>query len=578
MKQIITKYGYIALFLYIAIFYCFLYNYHLLYTEQLQIFQSTGLYFQSLAGKPGGIADYLGTFVKQFYIWNHAGGLILTAALWLLFFLLKKIGNSWGLTINNAFTLLPVAVFALFYRDVNAHSGGLIAVILALIFVFIISKLPENWFKYILAWVFIPVVYACTGGGLIVYVSLLTIGNLWKGKQHILFISILLLLAVLLPLTIRQYWLPLSWEDTWIGNAFYLGDNVPEQIWWLLLLPVIVFLLSLFAHRYWKKVNQSFLITSFLLLCITGGTIACMQSQKNGNEEVIYTLDHLLKKQEWDKMIQIAEIQPQRNLLFVSYVNIALLNKGLLADKLLDFSQRPEINEFWTSSYLPMFLTAETYYQLEMQDGARAYYFMSNTQSPTAQSPFMYKRLAELEAIRGNAKAGLKYVQVLKNTLFYRSWAEKMEKALLSGTYPKEIQAQIDLYAENDSFLAKEMLYNVSCKQQKAPGNIKVRDFLLAKYIVANDYKGFIHCVASLPNGIGKEFPRLYQEFLLMYAYMLGDNTLIETWRIRQDIVTDFYKYLQINQSGQAADVIKSKLSETHRHTYWFYVQYKNEF
>lgn len=140
------------------------------------------------------------------------------------------------------------------------------------------------------------------------------------------------------------------------------------------------------------------------------------------------------------------------------------------------------------------------------------------------------------------------------------------------------MQTQVDQYIENDSFLAKEMLYNIACKQQKNPKNTKVRDFLLAKYLLTDDYEGFIHCVASLPNGIGKELPRSYQEFLLMYAYMLGDNTLIEKWKIRQDIVSDFYKYLQINQSGQTADVIKDKLSEMHHQTYWFYVQYKNEF
>ena len=63
-----------------------------------------------------------------------------------------------------------------------------------------------------------------------------------------------------------------------------------------------------------------------------------------------------------------------------------------------------------------------------------------------------------------------------------------------------------------------------------------------------------------------------------MYAYMLRDNTLIGKWNIPQDVVTDFYRYLQINQSGQTPEVIKKQLSGNFQQSYWFYVQYTNEF
>ena len=122
------------------------------------------------------------------------------------------------------------------------------------------------------------------------------------------------------------------------------------------------------------------------------------------------------------------------------------------------------------------------------------------------------------------------------------------------------------------------MLYNVTCKHKEDPYNRKVLDFLLAKYILANDYKNFLHCIAGLPYSIGNDIPRLYQEFLLMYAYMLDDNTLIKKWGIQQAVVTDFYKYLQINQSGQSEQKIKEELKKTFGHSYWFYMQHKNDF
>lgn len=578
IQSVFLKYGYVAFFLYIAIFLCFFYNYHLLYTEQLQIFQFTNFYLLTLIERPGGLANYIGSFITQFYIFNHAAGLIISSLLFLLFFLQKKIEIAWHIKNGTVFSLILPALFTLFFMDINAQAGGLLATIIAMLFVWLTTLLPDKWYKYLITLFFIPILYAITGGGLITYTLLLLAGHLLQEKKNIPYISVLLLFSLVLPLVVRQYFIPLPWNHTWIGTAFYKGNTIPDLLWWLLFTPAILILLTKSTGKLLSGIKYPEKTGSLLFIGIFIGTIVALQYNKNQREETIYRLDHLLKKQDWQQIVQIAEKQPFHNQVFVSYVNIALLNQGLLPDKMMNFSQRPEVNEFWTSSYLPMFLTGESYYHLDMYNAARAYLFMANTQSPLSASPFIYLRLAELETVRGNAKAGMKYVQVLKQTLFYREQAEKMEQAIQGSNYRQEIQSKIDRYTENDSFLAKEMLYNITCKHKEAPYNRKVLDFLLAKYILANDYKNFLHCIAGLPYSIGNDIPRLYQEFLLMYAYMLGDNTLIKKWGIQQAVVTDFYKYLQINQSGQSEQKIKEELKKTFGHSYWFYMQHKNDF
>lgn len=578
IQSVFLKYGYATFFLYIAIFLCFFYNYHLLYTEQLQIFQFTNFYLLTLIERPGGLANYIGSFITQFYIFNHAAGLIISSLLFLLFFLQKKIEIAWHIKNGTVFSLILPALFTLFFMDINAQAGGLLATIIAMLFVWLTTLLPDKWYKYLITLFFIPILYAITGGGLITYTLLLLAGHLLQEKKNIPYISVLLLFSLVLPLVVRQYFIPLPWNHTWIGTAFYKGNTIPDLLWWLLFTPAILILLTKSTGKLLSGIKYPEKTGSLLFIGIFIGTIVALQYNKNQREETIYRLDHLLKKQDWQQIVQIAEKQPFHNQVFVSYVNIALLNQGLLPDKMMNFSQRPEVNEFWTSSYLPMFLTGESYYHLDMYNAARAYLFMANTQSPLSASPFIYLRLAELETVRGNAKAGMKYVQVLKQTLFYREQAEKMEQAIQGSNYRQEIQSKINRYTENDSFLAKEMLYNVTCKHKEDPYSRKVLDFLLAKYILANDYKNFLHCIAGLPYSIGNDIPRLYQEFLLMYAYMLGDNTLIKKWGIQQTVVTDFYKYLQINQSGQSEQKIKEELKKTFGHSYWFYMQHKNDF
>lgn len=577
MKHL-SKYGPGILFLFIAVFFCFFYNYHLLYVEQLQLFQFTELYFQSLINKPGGMADYLGAFFTQFYAWNHTGGLLLTVALLLLFTLQKRIARSWELKVTDTFLLIPPVICTLFFMDINARFGALAAVLTAMGFAWGVSCFTKRWMRYTAALLLVPVIYGSTGGGLIVYTSLLAIHELLRGGKNTYFLMVLLLFSLVFPLYVRQYLIPLSWNDTWFGTAFYQGNNRPVLIWYILFSPALGCLLATWSSRITAGSKHANRISVLLACCIIGGSSTLICCQRNPNEEMLYTLDHLFKKKEWEEMVRIASEHPYRNPVFVSYVNLALLNLGKLPDQMMYFSQRANINEFWTSSYLPMFLTGETYYYLDMYDGARAYLYMANTQSPSGQSPYMFQRLAELEIIRGNSRSGMKYIHALKQTLRYRDWAEEMEQAVLSGKYPEHLRIPMAQYTENDSFLAKEMLYNVACKHREDPENPKVRDFLLAKYILANDYKGFIHCISNLPHGTGRTFPRSYQEFLLMYAYMLRDNTLIAKWNIPQDVVTSFYRYLQINQSGQSPEEIKKQLSGNFRQSYWFYVQYTNEF
>lgn len=578
MKSIILKYGHVPCLLYIGVFFCCFYNYHLLYTEQLQVFQFTRLYAETLIGQPGGITAWLGEFVMQFYCINHLAGLVITAVLLTLFMLQRRLLQSWRLPDYQALCLLPVGAFALFFLGTQAQVGAALSVVVALGTVWGVGLIQGEKVRLLVSLLLIPAVYWCTGGGCLVYAGLLIVGNLLSGKVRILFLLAGGLLALTIPLATRLYLMPLSWSETWLGDGFFRTATLPGKIWLLLFLPVVVPVLARIAGRVGGQGRRAFVTHCILFLFITGGIAGALQQKRNQSEETLYTLDYLMKKEEWKQLIQVAEKNPCRNQLFTSYLNLALSHENLLADRLFSFAQHPGVNEFWTSAWLPMYLTGELYYQLDMYNASRAYLFMANTQSPKGLSPAMCKRLAEVEIIRGNTITGMKYIRTLKHTLFYRAWAERMEHAVLSSHYPEELQRKIDSYRPNDAFLAKELLYNVAEKHRKDPDNRKVTDFLLVKYMLANDYKGFIYHFSRLPDRMKRELPRSYQEFLLMYAYMVHDTDLVKQWGIGNEVVNSFYQYLQINQSDLSPELLKQKLGDAYAHSYWFYAQYKNEF
>lgn len=131
--------------------------------------------------------------------------------------------------------------------------------------------------------------------------------------------------------------------------------------------------------------------------------------------------------------------KPVQNVLMSSYTNIALLHQQRLSKELFSYFQVAHVNEFWSSNHLLNYLTAETYFQLDMLYAARAYMFMANTQTPSGRSPLYLTRLAEIEYRRGKRAASLKYVALLESTLFYKDWAYKFRQKMNTDSSTKKV-------------------------------------------------------------------------------------------------------------------------------------------
>ena len=513
----------------IGFFFMFGYNYHLIFKEQLQLFQFTTSYFQSFLDTPGGFGSWLGAFFTQFYHINHLGGFIIGCVLTLLLGMLLLFLKRWKMMRYVWFALIPVVVAALFLMDINANIGGVLSIVLAISLTFIIQLIPITWIRILLSVLLLPVVYWGLGGAVLFFVLFLLLDSAFTREFNGLFAVILLLLTIAMPFVTRLYIRPTTLKQVLVGDAFYRGNARP--------------------------------------------TLSGIQI--NMREEAVYKMDHLLKQGKWKEMVAFAEKKKYTNALFVSYTNIALLHEKQLGQKLFYFAQRPDINEFWTSEYLAMYLTGELYYQLDMQNAARAYLFMAHTQTPEGVSPFMLRRLAEVEIIRQCPDVALKHIGMLKQTLFYRSLAKEMEESIRTGVYPQELQVHIQRYNPPGDFLAKEMVYNLRKTFDQQAGNALLREFLPAKYLLMKDFQRFISCFPELKVGFAASWPKSFQEALLMYAFMTNDDQLVRQSGINQQIISDFFQYTQINQSGASPDEIRKSLETKYGDTYWFYVQYK---
>ena len=142
-------------------------------------------------------------------------------------------------------------------------------------------------------------------------------------------------------------------------------------------------------------------------------------------KQVVYMrLSNYTRHQQWDDIISLCnENTPVINLLHQNCLNMALAEKGLLGDKLLDQPVRDI-----TSIYVNNIQTAEiagllsdVYFSFGHIAQSQRYAFETNEKMYNL-SPRMLQRLVEINLIFGQKEVADKYLYILSKTLYYKDW------------------------------------------------------------------------------------------------------------------------------------------------------------
>ncbi|MGQ9620243.1 MAG: DUF6057 family protein [Bacteroidales bacterium] len=131
-------------FLYFAV----LNRYHLAYQEQIQLFRFDRNYFLDLLAKQGGISEYIGSFLIQFYLSAPAAAMIVTFVTIVTFFLYRFIFNK--LVIKSIlWPLLPVYLLVILQSDYVYYVSYTIGFLLAITFFLLYISLKNNYIRFV---------------------------------------------------------------------------------------------------------------------------------------------------------------------------------------------------------------------------------------------------------------------------------------------------------------------------------------------------------------------------------------------------------------------------------------------
>lgn len=506
----------------------------LCFQEQYQMFLFDTGYFLERIVLPGGLADYISEFLVQFYYMPVLGGAIIAlllmgiqAAVWGL---MKQYGARHDFP-GYLLSFLPSIALWCAMGDQNVLLSFVVALFGALVIGWIHNRFHNRLVKVVFELVSTALVYWFLGPVVFLYAALM-IGDTLKNAQqkdsilsgigYSVCILVLTIAWILLTTQTLQY--PLYRIFAGLNYYRYPGTISPLPFVVMVWAVVIPFLGMIPCHRkFLQKLQQSkvVIVLSYVLVIV-----ASWFGIKASFDEMTYDLidyDFLVRTEQWDKIIEKAEKKPATTPLSVSCVNLALSQKGMLADRLFEFYQNGGEGLFptFTRDMISPVSTAEIFFRLGMVNDAERYMFEAQEAIPNyRKSARLTRRIIECEIINGNYQVAAKLLRRLQKTLFYSNWANQTiallgnEKAI--NRHP--VYGKLRKYREKKRdflFSDREMDQMLGLLFLNDNHNRMAYEYLMCYELLQRDMEKFMQYY-PLGRFVGYDhIPRTFQEILI---------------------------------------------------------------
>ena len=518
----------------VVIFWSVPYMSGLCFQEQYQMFLFDIGYFLERIVLPGGLADYISEFLVQFYYMPVLGGTIIA----LLLMSIQAI--SWGLMKQYGMkavfpgyllSFVPSIVLWCAMGDQNLLLSFVVALSGALLMGWIHNRFHNRLVKVVFELVSTALVYWFLGPVVFLYAALMIGDTLMKGKQngHILsslgYSACLLILTVAwILLTTQSLQYPLYRIFSGLNYYRYPGTVSPLPLGVMIWTVVVVFFgMVPDGHAWIKKLQQSKVVIALAYVLVI---VASWFGIKASFDEMTYDLidyDFLVRTEQWDKIIEKAEKKPATTPLSVSCVNLALSQKGMLADRLFEFYQNGGEGLFptFTRDMISPVSTAEIFFRLGMVNDAERYMFEAQEAIPNhRKSARLTRRIIECEIINGNYQVAAKLLRRLQKTLFYSNWANQT-MALLGNEKTinqHPIYGKLRKYREKKQdflFSDREMDQMLGLLFLNDNHNRMAYEYLMCYELLQRDLEKFVQYY-PLGRFVGYDhIPRSFQEILI---------------------------------------------------------------
>lgn len=384
-------------------FWLFVYPYTMMNQELFSLFLMTPDFFLEQLKHPGGLSDYVGWFIVQFFRYPWFAAICQTAAFIAVYFFTARITRQFGLQTKAAGILyLPaLTLLGLQMQYEFLFSETVKAISYFAIFYGYIRIANPN----IRLWVSLaglPFLLMLLGSGICIWLYVLfIIYELAFATKRIPVAGLLSWLVIVpaLPQIYRRIIL-IPQSELYASFPKVLEPSFPALVPLLFIwLPAFLLLGWGIRKYYTGKISFGKVTTTVLnLLVIVAAVWILKEKCYYLRVEQQFHIYRAVTEENWDEVLKVAKNYQARRYSTIVLYNIALAQKGELADSVLNYQQVgiAGLTHPWENNYFSHLHGSEVYYHQGEMNEALRWAFEAAVCKSDAIPPHLTKRIVEI--------------------------------------------------------------------------------------------------------------------------------------------------------------------------------------
>ena len=573
-------------------------------------------FFRKFTLYPGGLIEYFGSFLAQFFYFNCSAALILTLLAWSLFACTDKIIKAINAPVISCIRFVAPILLLVVYSQYMHYFISTVALLTALVFVNLHIRITRKN-KFVIPVLFIEslVLYYIAGGAYLLFAVLCAIYEfIFKRRCKIGLIS--MALGIVIPYFIGAGILNISNTDiftnlTPISWRFYVVEKLPRMVFVMyilyLFIPLAVTGFGLWelvvrgftkSHNKTKKARSDFdeskqqraaispasiflwykntvvtkwVLNSLFLFIITAAIIL---SFRHDQRKTLFEVDYYLYRKMWPEVIEAAGKNPG-HFLIIHAVDRALYHTDRLGYDLIKYhrnypspdvmllSSRHHDLEFWKK--------ANFYFDLGLINKSERHFVESLLHF--GEHPLIIQRLALVYIIKGKHDTARIYLKKLAKTIFYTDWANDYLARLESD---HDLSSDVNIISLRKLIMNKDYL-SVNIEEQllgllEDKKNRMAFEYMMSSYLLKKRCDKIVENLYRLKNYQYSEIPKLFQEAVIVYKYLTKNKVDLHGYKISQTTLQRFMDFLGAEKIYDGnKELAFKKLSKSYGDSFFLY-------
>ena len=398
------------------------------------MFHSSAESFIEHASYPSGLVEYIASYLIQFFSQPYWGAGIVT-----LLFLIIGIGMQLifkricpRVDMPLAY-LLPVLLLLFAGMDLNYHLEGTLAFALTVWLLNLQIRITRPLYRIISGGLLSWIIFYLAGPAFVVF-ALCSVIYEWHKRELPIVYSALLLPVAVLP-ACYAYFIAHSepFRILFLPDAYtnHKVEGQPILYYAWMALPLLFALACLLGR--WKKTVSSIVKGASVSIQLLVLVIILFQGNEKYNSPSlaqVKALDYYSRNKQWDHILGL-QVSSNNNIVSTCFKNMAMAQKGILADKGLYHKQlgNKALWIDWDQSSTVSTLLSDLYYAMGHIALSQRYAFEGVIASEWEVNPYLFLRLIQTNLIFGHYEIAEKYIRHLEDTR-YQEQAQAYRKFL----------------------------------------------------------------------------------------------------------------------------------------------------